>query len=178
MLIPRRHVPPLAVETLRHGAFDIAAEHPERFSLVVFYRGLHCPICARYLGELGRLLPAFGERGISVIAMSCDIQERAELMAMKVDAPDLRIGYGLGLRSAVDWGLAISEARIGAWTGLEEPARFAEPGVFLVRRDATLYYASVQTMPFARPHFEELIGALDFAIAHDYPARGEFTGTV
>jgi hypothetical protein len=31
-------------------------------------------------------------------------------------------------------------------------------------------------MPFARPHFDELLAAIDFAVANDYPARGEYTG--
>ena len=62
--------------------------------------------------------------------------------------------------------------------GIEEPALFSEPGVFLVRADGTLYFASVQTMPFVRPHFKEMVGALDFVKAKDYPARGEYTGAV
>jgi len=33
-------------------------------------------------------------------------------------------------------------------------------------------------MPFARPHFDELLAAVDVAIARDYPARGEYTGQV
>ena len=37
----------------------------------------------------------------------------------------------------------------------------------------SLYYGAVQTMPFARPHMRDLLGALDFVIAKDYPARGE-----
>ncbi len=61
---------------------------------------------------------------------------------------------------------------------MEEPALFSEPGVFLVRADGTLYYGAVQTMPFARPHFDELMAAVDFAVAKDYPARGEYTGAV
>ena len=44
--------------------------------------------------------------------------------------------------------------------------------------DQSLYYGSVQTMPFVRPHFSELVAALDFAIANNYPARGEYTGAV
>ncbi len=44
-------------------------------------------------------------------------------------------------------------------------------GVFLVRPDRTLSWASVQSMPFARPHFREILSALDFAIAKDYPVR-------
>ena len=57
--------------------------------------------------------------------------------------------------------------------GVEEPALFSEPGLFLVRPDGILYFASVQTMPFARPHFSDILAALDFVIAKDYPARGE-----
>ncbi|MCE2749571.1 MAG: AhpC/TSA family protein, partial [Rhodobacter sp.] len=52
------------------------------------------------------------------------------------------------------------------------------PGVFIVRPDGALYYGSTQTMPFARPSFQDLLGAIDFAIAKDYPARGEYTGEV
>jgi hypothetical protein len=47
-----------------------------------------------------------------------------------------------------------------------------------MRIEPTLYYMSVQTMPFVRPHFSELLGALDFAIDKGYPARGEYTGAV
>ena len=45
--------------------------------------------------------------------------------------------------------------------------------MFLVRPDGTLYHGSVQTMPFARPHFDELLTSVDFALKQDYPARGE-----
>jgi len=58
--------------------------------------------------------------------------------------------------------------------------RFADGKAAEVRRqDAHLvYYASVQTMPFVRPHFREMVAALDFVIANDYPARGEYTDPV
>jgi hypothetical protein len=42
----------------------------------------------------------------------------------------------------------------------------------------TLYYWAIQTMPFARPHFSDLLTAVDGAIATNYPARGEYTGDV
>ncbi len=55
--------------------------------------------------------------------------------------------------------------------GVEESALFSESGLFLLRADRTLYFASVQTMLFARPHFRDILGALDFVIAKNYPAR-------
>jgi len=178
MLMPRQAVPALLVPTLAHGAFALSADGPQNFSLLVFYRGLHCPICLKYLLELGRLRDEFEKRGVNVIALSSDTRDRAQAMADKLNAPELRIGYGLGLASAREWGLYISTSRGTTSIGIEEPALFAEPGVFIVRPDGTLYYGAVQTMPFARPHFDELLGALDFALAKNYPARGEYTGAV
>ena len=99
-------------------------------------------------------------------------------MAGKIRANELRIGYGLPLQTAREWGLYISESRGKSSIGIEEPARFSEPGVFLICPDGTLYYRAVQTMPFARPNFSDLVGAIDFAIADNYPARGEYIGAV
>ena len=178
MLIPRKPVPALQVSTLDHGDYDLATDAPSHFSLVVFYRGLHCPICAKYLLELGRLQSDFEQRGVKVIAISSDGAERAREMASKVGSSTLRFGYGLTLTNAREWGLYISTSRGKTSIGIEEPALFAEPGVFIVRPDATLYYGAVQTMPFARPQFQDLLGAIDFALAKDYPARGEYTGLV
>ena len=36
-----------------------------------------------------------------------------------------------------------------------------------------LFYGSTQTIPFARPAFWHLLGAVDYAVAKNYPARGE-----
>lgn len=178
MPMPRQPVPALHVPTLAHGDFKLHDDAAANFTLVVVYRGLHCPICAKYLLELGRLQPEFDKRGVKVIALSSDVRERAQAMADKLNAPGLRIGYGLGLANAREWGLYISTSRGVTSIGIEEPALFAEPGVFIVRPDGTLYYAAVQTMPFARPHFDELLSALDFALAKNYPARGEYAGAV
>lgn len=178
MLIPRQKVPALSVDTLASGAFDLSASAPEFATLLVFYRGLHCPICATYLKELGRLLPQLKERGVEAIAISSDTQDRAQQMADKVGHEDLRFGYDLPLDDARAWGLYVSTSRGTTSIGIEEPALFSEPGVFLVKPDGTLYFAAVQTMPFMRPHFQEMLGALDFVQKVDYPARGEYTGAV
>jgi peroxiredoxin len=178
MLIPRKPVPALNVPTVAHGPFDLASEKPRHFTLIVFYRGLHCPICTAYLGELTRLASEFEQRGVGSLAVSSDGEERARQMADKMASGALRFGHGLPLPVARKWGLFISTSRGKTSIGIEEPARFSEPGLFLVRPDNTLYYGAVQTMPFARPHFDELLKAIDFVIAKDYPARGEFVGVL
>ena len=176
MLLPGRSVPPLRVPTLAHGDFDLAVDAPERFTLVVFYRGLHCPICLKYLRDLASLIREYERRGTKVIAISSDTPERAREMAGKVGIGDLRFGHSLPLAVARRWGLYISASRGKSSANIEEPPLFSEPGVFLVRPDGSLYYGAVQTMPFARPLFAELLQAIDFAIGKDYPARGEYDG--
>lgn len=178
MLVPRRKAPELVVDLIDGGRFDLAADNPQRFSLVCFYRGLHCPICANYLTDLEKQTPALAERGVTTIAISSDGEQRARLMAGKVGAENLRFGYGLDLSVARKWGLYISASRGTTSIGIEEPALFSEPGVFLIRPDGSIYYLSVQSMPFARPNFREMVQAVDFVVKNDYPARGEHIGEI
>lgn len=178
MLMPTEKVPALVVPTNRHGVFDLSAQTPEHFTLLVFFRGLHCPLCVKYLKELGALLPTLEEKGVKVVAISSDSEARSLEMATKVGAPELMFGYGLPLQVARDWGLYLSEGIGMTSAGVQEPAIFAEPGLFLVRTDATLYYGAVQTMPFARPGFADLMLAIDYAIGKNYPARGEYQGAL
>jgi peroxiredoxin len=178
MLLPRQKTPDLSVPTLDHGPFDLSNDGSEKGTVVCFYRGLHCPLCATYLTELEKLTPEFAARGVKTVAISSDGEDRARAMADKIKAKELRVGYGLSLAKAKEWGLYISTSRGKTSIGIEEPALFSEPGLFMVTPQQTLYYGSVQTMPFVRPHFSELVGALDFAIKNDYPARGEYTGAV
>lgn len=49
---PRTKVPPLVLPTVGGGHVDLAAMQPRTFSMLAFYRGLHCPICKTYLRDL------------------------------------------------------------------------------------------------------------------------------
>lgn len=179
MLIPRQKTPDLSLPTTDGGSFTLSAEPNDLGTIVCFYRGLHCPVCATYLAELDKLTPEFAKRGVGTVGISSDGEERGKAMAEKIEAKDLRIAYDLTLATAKDdWGLYISTSRGKTSIGIEEPALFSEPGLFLVQKDMSLFYMSVQTMPFVRPHFRELLSAVDFAIDKNYPARGEYTGPV
>jgi alkyl hydroperoxide reductase subunit AhpC len=173
MLTPRKPVPPLEVDTLGGQRWSLASHKPEHFNMVVFYRGLHCPVCRTYIGELDRMLDEFRKRGVDVLAVSSDTRERAEETRSAWGLKNLDLGYGLSIDDARRWGLYISSSRGKTSAGVEEPALFSEPGLFLVRPDGTLYWSSVSSMPFARPHFNEILQGVDFVVSKDYPARGE-----
>ena len=174
VLKPRQPVPALEVETL-DGPWSLADQHPENFTMVVFYRGLHCPICSKYIAELDKLAGDFAEIGVSLLVLSGDDRERAEQAKADWELNNLTVGYGVSAEQARDWGLHRSAGRGLTSIGIEEPAEFSEPGMFMVRPDNTLYWAQISTMPFARPHFREIMGGIKFALEKDYPARGELS---
>jgi hypothetical protein len=119
------------------------------------------------------MIEEFDKRGVSTVITSTDAKERAAEAKEKWGLPKLTVGYGLSIDKAREWGLYISSSRGMTSAGIEEPPLFAEPGLFLVKPDATLYWSNVSTMPFARPHFNEIGAAIDFAVSKNYPARGE-----
>ncbi|MBI2318531.1 MAG: AhpC/TSA family protein [Betaproteobacteria bacterium] len=170
---PRQPAPALEVETVGGGRWSLAAQNPAQFTMIVFYRGLHCPICRKYASELDGMAEEFRKRGVSILVASTDPKARAEEAKNKWGLPNLTVGYGVPMEVARQWGLYISAGRGPTSAGVEEPAQFAEPGLFLVKPDGTLYWGSISTMPFARPHFSEILQAIDFVIAKNYPARGE-----
>ena len=172
-LTPRQPVPSLEVETLDGTTWNLAEAKPDNFIMIVFYRGLHCPICATYLRDLDRKIADFAAKGVGVIAISTDDGDRARDTPEQWDLEHVKIGYGIGIAKAREWGLYISSSRGKTSAGIEEPPLFNEPGVFLVRPDGTLYAALTGSMPFARPQISEILKALEFILEKDYPGRGE-----
>jgi hypothetical protein len=100
-----------------------------------------------------------------------DDKGRAQKSAEEWGVDDLMIGYGLAENLARDLGLYISSGRPGS----AEPPVFSEPGLLLVKPDQTLYFASIQSMPFTRPSLDQLLQGIDYAIESGYPARGALT---
>ena len=172
-LIPRQRVPDLVVPIVGGSTWSLAEQTPQQFTMIVVYRGLHCPICSHYLADLNRKTEAFNELGVGVLVLSSDDEARASQTKHDWKLDSLPVGYNLSIETARNWGLYISSSNGKTSGGVVEPDRFPEPGLFLMRPDNTLYFASVQTMPFARPSFSDILKAVSFVIEKDYPARGE-----
>lgn len=168
MIKPTSQVPSLEVPLINDTHWKLEEQRPENFTLVIFYRGLHCPVCKGQLESLVKRLDDFTERGINLIAISTDTEERAKKAGNEWDVPSLPIGYDLSLEKAAEYGLFISKG-----ISDKEPDHFAEPGLFLIKPDGTLFFSSVQSMPFARPQVGDLLNGIDYIMKEGYPARGE-----
>ena len=165
---PRTPAPELTVDTATGNSWSLQDQHPDTFTLIVFYRGYHCPVCKKQLSQLNGLMSKFDDRGVSVIAITTNDKATAQKTKEEWPIDQVPLGYGLSIDKAREWGLFISAA-----VKEKEPAHFSEPGLFLIRPDGTLYFVSIQNMPFARPDLEEVLTSIDFVVKNDYPARGE-----
>jgi peroxiredoxin len=168
MLTPGQAVPALDLPLTIGAQYDLSKQRPDTFTLVVFYRGQHCPICRSYLEDLGGKVQAFAEHGINPVAVSMDEKDRAMTVDSDWGTGDLPLAYAMSAQTARAWGLYLSEGREGS----DEPAIFSEPGLFLIRPDGTLYFANVQNAPFTRPPLDQLLEGVEFVIENDYPVRG------
>ncbi len=165
---PRQPAPQLEVKLLDGSTWRLRDAKPATYEMIVVYRGLHCPICRTYLGELEAKLPEFSKRGVDVIAVSTDRRDRAERAKTEWGLSNLRVGCELPIASAREWDLFISRAiREG------EPPEFSEPGLFLIKPDGTLFYASRGSAPWGRPPFDQMLRGIDVATERKMPARGE-----
>jgi peroxiredoxin len=164
---PTDPAPDLTVPLVRGGTYRLADQHPRTFTMIVFFRGLHCPVCRAQLSELERRLGEFEQRGIDIIAVSGETRERATQLAQEWKLQHLPLAYGLTQAQMRTWGLFISHA-----INPGEPDLFNEPGLFLITPDHTIYYESILSMPVGRPRADDLLAGIDYWLAHNYPARG------
>ena len=164
---PGQQAPELVVDLAGGGSWDLSAQEPQGFTLIVFYRGHHCPVCRAQLSELNRRSEELAQRGLSVIAVSGDSEELASASKRDWNLDRLAIGYGLSKQSMRAWGLFVSAGHEG------EPERFNEPGLFLIKPDGSVYYEALSSMPWGRPRLDDILNGVDYVLRSDYPARGE-----
>jgi len=164
---PAGPAPELEVLLLGGGTYRLADSRPERFTMIVFFRGLHCPGCQAQLTELAGRLDEIRAAGLELIVVSAETTERTQRLRDEWELGNLPLAYGLTEERMRAWGLFVS-------TGIDdgEPPLFNEPGVFLVRPDGTVYYEAILSMPLGRPKLDDLLHGVAFWTENDYPARG------
>jgi peroxiredoxin len=104
-LMPRQPVPALRLPLSSGSQFVLGISPGKQFDLLVFYRGWHCPLCAKQLLEFEQLAAQFTARGVQLIAVSCDTEDRAKQLADKINARNVKIAYNLSPQTARQWGL-------------------------------------------------------------------------
>lgn len=138
-----------------------------RWQALFVLRGQHCPICKRYLAQIGEKQPEFERLGVFIAAVSADNEEQTRRLA-GTPAPGVPVLYGMDETVMRRLGLYVSEPR----SAQETDHPFAEPALLVVNPTGVLHIVSVANAPFIRPDIKTLLGGLSFSIENDYPVRG------
>ena len=149
------------------GTFRLTDAAPRLFTMLVFNRGLHCPVCRAQLSELDRRFDELAEKGIDVVSVSGENEQRASLMREEWKIDKVPLAYGLSEAQMREWGLFVSRG-----INADEAAVFNEPALFLISPDGSVYYESILSMPVGRPRLDDLLGGIGYWTANDCPPRG------
>lgn len=150
------------------GRFKLGEHPPKNFTLIAFYRGLHCQRCKDNLGEIETLLPKFDQLGVTVVAVSSDSKDRAERSKTEWHLPTLKVGYGLDVEEGRQWGLFVSRG-----VRDDEPAIFIEPALFLVDRQGQLIFAVINSITRMRPYPADILATIERVMENPDLARGD-----
>lgn len=171
-LIPGEPMPDITLPLVGGGMWTLSEQRPQAFTVIEVYRGYHCPRCRQQLLDIDHKVARYAERGCGVIVISTDPEERAKKTVAEWDLGHLPVAYDMTLDQARGWGLYVSNA-----FQEKETRQFAEPGLFLVRPDMTLYSNVIHSTPFHRHHHADVLEAIDMIRARNYPPRGDAVTT-
>lgn len=150
------------------GKQVILGKPPEgKSQLVVVYRGLHCPLCKKYLAQLNGMKEDFDKMAVQIVAVSTDPREKAEKFAQEVGL-DITVAYDLSIDRARELGLYIS----APLSDRETDSAFAEPGVFFIRPEGRLHFSDIASAPFCRPDLDMIRTGVNYVLEKGYPVRG------
>ena len=166
---PGEKAPNLSFKTLNGSTLSLHDNLSNEMNIVIFYRGLHCPICKEYLVSIQNQLDDYSDANTSVTVISMDSEEKAKKTQLDWGLDKLNIGYGLSLDDAKNWGLFISKSIKEAESDI-----FCEPGLFVIKKDGSIYMVNISNMPFARPDLSTFPANLKFAQDNQYPVRGNY----
>lgn len=140
---------------------------PGAWQIVIVYRGLHCPICNKYLKRLEELREGFAGFNTELIAVSSDPIVKAQKM-VETHGLKFPVAYDLNVEQMRELGLYISDPR-----SPEETDRpFAEPATFALNADGHLQLIEISNTPFNRADLAELLETVEWIQENDYPIRG------
>lgn len=168
-IIPGKKAPSLNIETISGNTWSLDNHLNKSKCMIVFYRGLHCPVCSVFLKQIESQLLEYKKSNTEVIAVSMDNKEKALKVKSDWSIKNLNIAYGLSEENARKWGLYISKSIKEAESDL-----FCEPGLFIIKEDGTVYLANTSNMPWARPDLTDFPAKLIFAEENNYPVRGNY----
>lgn len=164
--IPGRILNPMTFGHVSGGDITVGGDN-ENWTLLVVYRGKHCPRCKKYLNILNDMRSDWADAGFDVVVVSADSQEKAQADQAEFGW-GFDLGYGLSDDQMETLGVYVTEPL----SPEEADGNFAEPGTFVLRNDGSQIIVAISNGPAVRPELSELLDGMIFNKKNDRPHRG------
>jgi len=152
--------------SLINGDSARLSKETSNWTLLIVYRGLHCPICKDYATKFENKLSKLQNINTQLILISADPKEKAKIFAEELNLKS-KIGYGLTIDQMRKLGLYLSEPRPN-----EVDYIFPEPGLFLINPKGKIHIIEISNAPFVRPDIDLIFRGINHIQKNNYPIRG------
>ena len=92
-MMPGEKTPSLVLNTLDNQEWSLEKNLNNNMTMIVFYRGLHCPICSDFLKLIETQLEDYKKANTNVIVVSMDSKEKAEKTKESWGLSNLNIAF-------------------------------------------------------------------------------------
>jgi len=164
--IPGSILSPMTFPNVKGGEITVGGPK-DNWTLLVVYRGKHCPRCKKYLNILNDMRGDWAEAGFDVVVVSADSREKAQ-----ADVEEFGWGFDLGYGLTEDQMATLGVYVTEPLSPDEADGNFAEPGTFVMRSDGSQIIVAISNGPAVRPELGELLDGMIFNKTKDRPHRG------
>ncbi|MEP2922240.1 redoxin domain-containing protein [Sulfitobacter sp.] len=164
--IPGSILSPMTFPNVKGGEITVGGPK-DNWTLLVVYRGKHCPRCKKYLNILNDMRGDWAEAGFDVVVVSADSREKAQ-----ADVDEFGWGFDLGYGLTEDQMATLGVYVTEPLSPDEADGNFAEPGTFVMRSDGSQIIVAISNGPAVRPELGELLDGMIFNKTKDRPHRG------
>jgi peroxiredoxin len=165
-LTPGSILAPMTFPRVGGGEFSVGGAR-DTWTMLIVYRGKHCPRCKKYLNILDGMRGDWADAGFDIAVVSADSEEKA-----KADQAEFGWQFDLGYDLTEDQMALLGLYVTDPLSGAETDRRFAEPGTYVIRPDGSVLLIAISNGPSARPELTELLDGMIFTKQNDRPPRG------
>ena len=163
---PADPFPPIDFKMMSGGTQRLS-DNKGRWSVLIVYRGDHCPRCKTYVARLHELAAGYAEREVDLMLASMDPENIAR-RTMDENGWTLPVAHSLSVEECQQLAVYLTDHEDGS----ELSGPYAEPGLYLINPEGLTQVIATSNSPSVRPDLEVVLDGIIGTQDRNLPIRG------
>ena len=138
-----------------------------RWTVLVAYRGDHCPRCKTYIAKLEELAKSYADREVDLYLASMDPEPVAK-RTIEENNWTLPVAHSMSVEDCQRLSLFLTDHEEGA----ELSGCYSEPGLYLINPEGLTQVIETSNSPSVRPDLEVVLDGIIGTQDRNLPIRG------